>query len=138
MRIEIRDIGELPRAAREFISGMQPGRVYAFYGPMGAGKTTFISEVVRQLGGGEEANSPTFSIVNVYDTDTWGRIYHLDCYRIEENEEALDMGIEDYFYSGATSFVEWPERVEAFLPDDVVTVNIEVTDSDGRVLRIED
>ena len=79
MEIRAKDMAELPEAAARFIAAMTPGRVYAFYGRMGAGKTTFISEVVRALGSADEPNSPTFSIVNVYDTDRWGRIYHLDC-----------------------------------------------------------
>ena len=132
------DLSSIGAAASEFIAAMQPGRVYAFYAPMGAGKTTFISEVVDRLGSADEANSPTFSIANVYDTEKWGRIYHLDCYRIETEEEAYDMGIEDYFCGPHTAFVEWPERVEAFLPEDAVTVNIEADESGRRTIRIQD
>lgn len=138
IEIKTDNIEGLENAAREFIGLTKPGRIYAFYGQMGAGKTTFISEVVRQLESDDEANSPTFSIVNVYDTGKWGRIYHLDCYRLEDEEEALDMGIEDYFAAGNTAFVEWPEQVEAFLPEDAVTVKITVTGDGKRVIEIED
>lgn len=135
--ITIRGIESLPQAAAEFIDAMTPGMVYAFHGEMGAGKTTFIAELIRQLGSDDEANSPTFSIVNEYDTALWGKIYHLDCYRLESEEEGYDAGVEDYFNSGATSFVEWPERIEGILPYDVVKVSITVAPDGGRILRIE-
>lgn len=138
MKIKIDGLEGLPEAARQFIKAMTPGRVYAFHGTMGAGKTTFISEVVRQLGSNDEPNSPTFSIVNIYDTREWGRVYHLDCYRIDDDEEALDMGIEDYFDIGNTAFVEWPDRVENFLPDDTIAVSITADDNGERSLTIED
>lgn len=131
MNLVINDIERLPEAAAQFIKEAVPGRVYAFYAPMGAGKTTFISEVCRQLGCGDEPGSPTFSIVNEYDTDTWGRVLHLDCYRINTPEEAFDIGIEEYFSPGNTAFVEWPENVEHFLPENTVTVQIDV-DENGR------
>ena len=137
MEIRIKDIERLPEAAAQFVESMQPGRVYAFYAPMGAGKTTFISEVCRLLGSEDEANSPTFSIVNEYDTEKWGRVYHLDCYRLESEEEAYDIGAEDYFNSGSTCFVEWPERIENLLPVDVVNVTIQVEDNGERLIQIE-
>lgn len=136
--IEINGIEGLSEAASRFIEMCRRGRVYAFYGQMGAGKTTFISEVCRQLGSDQEANSPTFSIVNEYETSRWGRIYHLDCYRLDSAEEAFDIGVEDYFCSGDTCFVEWPERVEEFLPGDTVRVELEVRDDGSRLLRYED
>ena len=136
MEIRIQNIERLPEAAAQFIESMQPGRVYAFYAPMGAGKTTFISEVCRLLGSEDEANSPTFSIVNEYDTEKWGRVYHLDCYRLDGEEEAFDIGVEDYFNSGNACFVEWPERIEGLLPDDVVNVEIRVEDDGGRVIWV--
>ena len=136
MEIRIKDIERLPEAAAQFIENMEPGRVYAFYAPMGAGKTTFISEVCRQLESEDDPNSPTFSIVNEYDTEKWGRVYHLDCYRLESEEEAYDIGAEDYFSSGNTCFVEWPENIEGILPDDVVNVAIEVADDGQRLIRI--
>lgn len=137
MEIRISDIERLPEAAAQFIEKMSPGRVYAFYGRMGAGKTTFVSEVARQLESEDEASSPTFSIVNEYDTKRWGKVYHLDCYRIESEEEAFETGVEDYFNSGRACFVEWPERIEGLLPEDVVNVNIEVAADGQRVITVD-
>lgn len=132
IEIEIQDLENLPKAASEFIESMRPGMVYTFYGPMGAGKTTFISEVCRLLNTPDDVNSPTFSIVNEYDTEVWGPVYHLDCYRLENEEEAFDIGVEDCLNSGRTCFVEWPERVEGLLPrDNVVRVEIELNPVDG-------
>ena len=136
MEIRIQNIERLPEAAAQVIESMQPGRVYAFHAPMGAGKTTFISEVCRLLGSEDEANSPTFSIVNEYVTEKWGRIYHLDCYRLDSEEEAFDIGVEDYFNSGSTCFVEWPERIGGLLPEDTVDVKIEVMPDGKRKVSI--
>ena len=134
--ILIPDIERLPEAAAQFIASLRPGAIYAFRAPMGAGKTTFISEVCRQLGSDDEPNSPTFSIANVYDTEKWGRIYHLDCYRIEDEEEGFDAGIEDYFNSGDICFVEWPEKIEGLLPEDTIDINISVNQDGSRTLCI--
>lgn len=123
-KILIEDIERLPEAAAQFLKEALPGKVYAFYGAMGAGKTTFISEVCRQLGSDEEANSPTFSIVNEYDTQRWGMVFHLDCYRLENEEEGFDAGLEDCFASGHTCFVEWPEKIGGLVPNDAVIVEI--------------
>ena len=137
MEIRIKDIERLPEAAAQFIETMEQGRVYAFYAPMGAGKTTFISEVCRQLESDVDPNSPTFSIVNEYETKRWGAVYHFDCYRLENEEDAFDIGAEDYFNSGNTCFVEWPEKIEGILPDDVVNVTIRVEDNGERLIHIE-
>lgn len=136
--IAIKSLGDLPGAVDEFIAIAEPGRVYAFYGAMGAGKTTFIAALCRRLGSGEEANSPTFSIVNEYDTRLWGRIYHLDCYRLEGEEDAFNTGVEDYFNSGKTCLVEWPGNIGSLLPEDAVTVELEVADDGSRIMRIHD
>lgn len=131
MKLNVKSLAGLPEAATQFIAANAPGKIYAFDAPMGAGKTTFIAEICRQLSSDVEANSPTFSIVNEYDTPEWGKIFHLDCYRLENEEEAYDIGVEDYFNSGATCLVEWPERIESLLPDDTVWVSI-TPDSDGQ------
>lgn len=130
----------MPGAAAQFVDTYAPGsgRVFAFFGPMGAGKTTFISEVCRLLGSDAEASSPTFSIVNEYDTREWGKVYHLDCYRLEGEEEAFDIGVEDYFSSGRPCFVEWPEKIGTLLPPDAVRVEIEVADDGTRTLTAEE
>lgn len=111
MEINVKTIDELPGAAAEFIKSIGNRNVFAFRGGMGAGKTTFISEICRQLGADDDSGSPTFSIVNEYKAADGAPIYHFDFYRIESPEEALDMGAEDYFYSGHLCFIEWPDRI---------------------------
>ncbi|MCM1449162.1 MAG: tRNA (adenosine(37)-N6)-threonylcarbamoyltransferase complex ATPase subunit type 1 TsaE [Clostridiales bacterium] len=136
--INIPSIDDLSHAAREFVEAMDDSTVFAFYGDMGAGKTTFINALCRELGVTEDmANSPSFSIVNEYRSDTTAElIYHFDLYRLENLDEALDMGIEDYFDSGALCLLEWPERVEELLPDDTVRVKVYVNDDDSRTLQL--
>ena len=138
-KIEIKGVADLERAAREFVKLMGDETVYAFYGEMGAGKTTFISALCRALGVDEDlANSPSFSIINEYRSDTTAElIYHFDLYRLENVDEALEIGVEDYFDSGALCLLEWPARIEPLLPDDTVKVNITVNDDDTRTLTIQ-
>ncbi len=121
--IEIRDLDHIREAAREFINLMGEARVFAFYGTMGAGKTTFIKALCEELGVEDVITSPTFAIVNEYTTGD-SRIFHFDFYRIKKLEEVYDMGYEDYFYSGSLCFIEWPELIEEILPDDAVRVSI--------------
>lgn len=136
MEIKIPSLEALPHAAAEFINAIGGRTVFAFRAPMGAGKTTFISEVCRQLGVSDAANSPSFAIINEYLSDTTGElIYHFDCYRLESESEAEEIGAEDYFYSGRLCFVEWPERIEGLLPDDAVEVAIEVNPDGSRTLK---
>ena len=135
MEIVIKGLEGLEEGASQFVDGMIPGRVYAFYGDMGAGKTTFIGEVCRLLGVEDDVSSPTFSIVNEYDTSDGEKLYHFDCYRLDSEEEAMDVGAEDYFYSGNTCFVEWPEKIEGILPEDVIDVHITVLPDGGRRVR---
>ena len=136
--IKIASLADIDIAAREFVNLMGDETVFAFYGEMGAGKTTFINALCRVLGVEDDVtNSPSFSIVNEYRSDTTAElIYHFDLYRIENLEEAFDIGIEDYFDSGALCLLEWPERVEDILPDDTVKVEITVNDDDSRQLVI--
>ena len=136
--ITIPTLDDLPRAAREFVEAMGDATVFAFYGDMGAGKTTFINALSHELGVEEDvANSPSFSIVNEYRSDTTAElIYHFDLYRLNSADEALDLGIEDYFDSGARCLLEWPERVEELLPDDTVKVKFYVNDDDSRMIQI--
>ena len=129
MEIRISNIDHIREAARQFIENIGDHRVFAFYGKMGAGKTTFIKAVCEELGVEDVITSPTFAIVNEYSTDSSlqspdSSIFHFDFYRIKKLEEVYDMGFEDYFYSGSLCFIEWPELIEEVLPEDAVKVNI--------------
>ena len=136
--IIINSLEEIEEAARRFVEMMDDRTVYAFYGEMGAGKTTFINALSRALGVEDDATgSPSFAIVNEYRSDTTAElIYHFDLYRLESVEEALDLGVEDYFDSGALCLIEWPERVEDILPDDTVKVTIKVEESGQRHITV--
>ncbi|MGM9851264.1 MAG: tRNA (adenosine(37)-N6)-threonylcarbamoyltransferase complex ATPase subunit type 1 TsaE [Muribaculaceae bacterium] len=134
--IHIQSLAELPEAARQFVALMGDETVYAFYGEMGAGKTTFIRELAKALGvTDDDVNSPSFSIINEYRSDTTAElIYHFDLYRLESLDEAFDIGVEDYFDSGAVCLIEWPERIQDILPDDTVTVHItELADGSRQI-----
>ena len=134
MEILIKDLNGIREAAAEFVKLMDGRSVFAFYGQMGAGKTTFIKAVCAELGITETVNSPTFSIVNEYRSDSTGAlVYHFDFYRIKKLEEVYDMGYEDYFYNGGLCLIEWPELIEPLLPDDAVKVSI-VEQADGTRL----
>ena len=124
MNITISSLESIREAAREFIQHIGEHRVFAFYGEMGAGKTTFIKAICEELGVEDVITSPTFAIVNEYGLPDGDCIYHFDFYRIKKLEEVYDMGFEDYFYSGALCFIEWPELIEEVLPEDAVKVNI--------------
>lgn len=134
--IIINNLEGIRESARQFISNMGEGSVFAFYGGMGAGKTTFVKAICEELGVEDVVTSPTFAIVNEYRSETSGElIYHFDFYRIKKLEEVYDMGYEDYFYSGATCFVEWPELVEELLPEDAVRVTITENEDGTRTVR---
>ncbi|MBP3790298.1 MAG: tRNA (adenosine(37)-N6)-threonylcarbamoyltransferase complex ATPase subunit type 1 TsaE [Prevotella sp.] len=124
MEIKIQNIEHIHEAAREFIQHIGEHTVFAFYGKMGAGKTTFVKAVCEELGVDDVITSPTFAIVNEYQAKDASPIYHFDFYRIKKIEEVYDMGYEDYFYSGALCFIEWPELIDELLPDDAVRVGI--------------
>ncbi|MCC8143019.1 MAG: tRNA (adenosine(37)-N6)-threonylcarbamoyltransferase complex ATPase subunit type 1 TsaE [Tannerellaceae bacterium] len=135
--IKIQNPGTIGQAATEFIEKMGDRTVFAFYGSMGAGKTTFIKAVCEALGVEDVINSPTFAIVNEYRSATTGElIYHFDFYRINKIAEAEDIGTEDYFYSGALCFIEWPEKIEELLPFDVVHVTITEQEDGSRILEL--
>lgn len=127
------------QAAQDFLALMGDETVYAFTGEMGAGKTTFINALCRALGVEEDpTGSPTFAIINEYRSDTTAElIYHFDLYRIENLEQAFDIGVEDYLDSGALCLIEWPDRIDDILPDDTVRVNIEVLPDGSRRLTAE-
>ena len=136
MEIRINDLKHISEAARQFIETIGDHRVFAFYGSMGAGKTTFIKAICEQLGVDDVITSPTFAIVNEYTTSN-SPIYHFDFYRIKRLEEVYDMGYEDYFYSGALCFIEWPELIEELLPDDAVRVTITQQPDGSRLVSTQ-
>ncbi|MDD7461526.1 MAG: tRNA (adenosine(37)-N6)-threonylcarbamoyltransferase complex ATPase subunit type 1 TsaE [Prevotella sp.] len=131
MQIKIESLENIRQAAQQFIANKGEGKVFAFYGKMGAGKTTFVKAICEELGVTEVITSPTFAIVNEYQSSLTGEaIYHFDFYRIKKLEEVYDMGYEDYFYSGSLCFLEWPELIEDILPENVIKVTI-VEEADG-------
>ena len=132
--IKIENLNHIHQAARQFIDQIGQRRVFAFYGKMGAGKTTFVNAVCEELGVDDVITSPTFAIVNEYSTPDGQALYHFDFYRIKKLEEVYDMGYEEYFYSGALCFIEWPELIEAVLPDDAVRVTIEEQPDGSRLI----
>lgn len=124
----------LDKAAKKLIEQFPDQRVFAFYGKMGAGKTTFIQAVCRVLGTSDNVTSPTFALINEYKTETGNSIFHFDFYRIKDLEEAYDLGYEDYFYSGNYCLIEWPEKIETLLPQNYVEVKIEVQENGDRLI----
>lgn len=142
MNIIIQDLEHIHEAARTFINNIGERTVFAFYGKMGAGKTTFVKAICEELGVEEVITSPTFAIVNDYSLPSSqgstlpSQIYHFDFYRIKKLEEVYDMGYEDYFYSGALCFIEWPELIEELLPDDAVRVTINELPDGSRQITL--
>lgn len=133
--ILIPSLDKIADAAQEFVAQMGHRRVFAFYGGMGAGKTTFIKALCQQLGVKDAVTSPTFAIVNEYGSDI-GPIYHFDFYRIKNLAEVMDLGFDDYAYSGHLCLMEWPELIEDLLPDNTVSVHIEETDNGMRKVTV--
>lgn len=137
--ITVTGLDDLERAAKEFVELMGDATVFAFHGDMGAGKTTFINALSRALGVEEDiTGSPSFSLINEYRSDTTAElIYHFDLYRLENLEEAFDIGIEDYLDSGAVCLIEWPDLVNDILPDDTVDVYIKANEDGSRTLTVK-
>lgn len=141
MEIRISNLDNIQEAARQFIENIGDHRVFAFYGKMGAGKTTFIKAICEELGVEDVITSPTFAIVNEYTSHAslltpHDSIFHFDFYRIKKLEEVYDMGFEDYFYSGSLCFIEWPELIEEVLPEDAVKVTIEENADGTRSVKL--
>ena len=137
MEIKIEKLDNIREAAKQFIANIGDSTVFAFYGNMGAGKTTFVKAVCEELGVDDVITSPTFYIVNEYRSEQTGElIYHFDFYRVKKIEEVYDMGFEDYFYSGALCFIEWPELCEEVLPDDTVKVSINEEPDGSRTITL--
>ena len=128
-------ISEIPDIAQEVLQTVN-GRILLFYGLMGTGKTTLIKELAKQLGIEEVVNSPTFSLVNEYLSEKGETIYHFDFYRIEDETEAFDMGIEEYFYSNYWCFIEWPDKVENLLPLESICIHLTINNDGSRNIQI--
>ena len=136
MIFEIPSTNQLAGAAKSFLEKNSGKKIFAFYGSMGAGKTTFIKALCEQMGITDVINSPTFAIINEYSLPSGNPVYHFDFYRIENTEEAYDLGYEEYFYGDSICFIEWPEKVEALLPDNCTKVYIKVFDDGTRIVEV--
>jgi tRNA threonylcarbamoyladenosine biosynthesis protein TsaE len=134
--IRINTLKDLKKAAGQFIRLIGENRVFAFYGNMGSGKTTFIKAICSELGVTENMTSPSFALVNEYIAKDNRLLYHFDCYRLKNIREAYDIGADEYFYSGALCFVEWPEKIEQLLPSETVKVTIQVLGDESREITI--
>ncbi len=137
--LTIRNLNTIKFTAKQFVSHLQsnPEKVYCFNGKMGAGKTTFIKAICEELGVKETVNSPTFSIVNEYESREGEIIYHFDCYRIEKVQDAFNLGAEEYLYSGNYCFIEWADNIEQILPENAVNVDIEEVENGIRMVTID-
>ena len=132
---KISDLSELRNSAQLLLANFPEDRVFAFYGSMGAGKTTLIKSICMELGSSDYVTSPTFALINEYTVSDGSVIYHFDFYRIKKLDEAFDLGYEDYVYSGNYCFIEWPERIESLLPDGYIEVRIKETNDGVRLLE---
>ncbi len=131
------NLDDVPFVARELLEILGNRKVVAFYAEMGSGKTTLITAVLRAMGIESPEGSPTYSLVNTYDSPYFGEVMHFDVYRLNSAEEALDAGIEEMLYSGAVCFVEWAEIIEPLLPEEVVRVKIMLNDAGERIIHID-
>lgn len=136
LEIKIKSLDGIADAARQFVDAMGENKVFAMFGPMGVGKTTFVKAVCEILGVEDTITSPTFAIVNEYRTNIGDQIFHFDFYRIRKVEEVYDMGYEDYVYSGAVCFLEWPELIEELLPEDAVRVTLSEEEDGTRTITL--
>jgi len=136
METQVNHVNQLGRVAREILQSFPTSRVFLLYGDMGAGKTTFIKAICQELGVVESTSSPTFSIVNQYQSPE-GSVYHFDFYRIKDEQEAFDMGYEEYFYSGDYCFIEWPEKIANLLPPDAKAITIDTIDENTRRIQVK-
>jgi len=135
--VKIKNLEELDAAAQEFLDKAGDCSVIAFYGAMGAGKTTFIKALCKCLGILDNVNSPTFNIINEYRSFDGDSVFHFDFYRIEKPAEALDVGFDEYAYSGHLCLIEWPENIEQILPSDTLKVQISVQEDDSRIISFK-
>ncbi len=136
MEWSIRSLEELDDVADRFLAYVGNRKIFALYGPMGVGKTTFVKAVCRCLGVEDDVSSPTFAIVNEYVTNAGESLYHFDFYRVNSIEEAMDFGYEEYFYGGCRCFIEWPEKIDELLPEDIVNCVFSENPDGSRILRV--
>ena len=135
IQFTVNSIDELPKVADSFIKNIGDEKIIAFYGKMGSGKTIFIKALCKSLGSTDNITSPTFAIINRYESEK-GIINHFDFYRIKTQEEVYDLGYEDYFYSDEYCFIEWPELIENFLPENCVKVEIKENENGSRTITM--
>ena len=135
--IEINTVGGLEQAAAEFIKATRGKRKFAFYGPLGSGKTTFIKALCHALGATDAVTSPSFSLINEYRSGCDEMLFHFDLYRIKSVEEVYDLGYEEYMYSNHYCFIEWPEKAEMLLPADTVKVHMEDAGEQKRLVHVD-
>jgi tRNA threonylcarbamoyladenosine biosynthesis protein TsaE len=137
MELPLSSINELPSVAKRFLDEFGHRTCFAFYAEMGSGKTTFISAVLKAMGVEHLEGSPTYSLVNVYDSPVFGKLFHFDLYRLKSQVEAYDIGIEEMLYGGGICFIEWPEKIAEMLPENTVSVYIRKNPDNSRTLKIE-
>jgi tRNA threonylcarbamoyladenosine biosynthesis protein TsaE len=137
MTFHIQNLEDIPATAQLFLEEFLHNKVFAFDGEMGAGKTTFISALLSAMGIQELEGSPTYSLVNTYDSAMYGKVYHFDVFRLKDEREAFDIGIEEMLYNGGICFIEWPEKIANLLPDNTIWVYIRKLDDNSRTLTVE-
>ncbi len=138
MTIQIADISDIHRSAKEFLDKIGDHRVFCFDAEMGTGKTTFITAVLAAMGIDNIEGSPTYSLVNTYDSQMFGRVYHFDVYRLKNESEAYDIGIEEMLYGEGICFIEWPEKIKNLIPDNAIWVYIRRNEDNSRTLTIQE
>lgn len=137
MEIRLLLLEDLHSTAKLFLEQFGHNKIFAFDAEMGAGKTTFITAILHAMGIEETEGSPTYSLVNVYDSPMYGRIFHFDVYRLNSEEEAMDIGIEEMLYGGGMCFIEWPEKIQNLLPENTIWVYIRKNEDNSRTITID-
>ena len=137
MKLKITSLNDINNVASQFLQHIGDAKIFALYGGMGVGKTTFVKAIGQCMGVQDDMSSPTFAIVNEYETEDNNNIYHFDFYRVNDVSEALDFGYEEYFYSGAYCFIEWPEKIEELLPENIINCYFTELEDGSRELEIK-
>lgn len=137
MEIQINDLSSLPNAAKQFLDAVGHRKVFAIDAPMGTGKTTFIVALLKAMGIEEVEGSPTYSLVNSYESPMFGKIYHFDLYRLESEEEAFDIGIEEMLYGNSICLIEWPKKIQNLLPENTIWSYIRKNENNSRTISID-